>query len=93
MAEAEQLDGTRIAINHQLREATRTLGEQLLVRSGRGLQYPSSAYRRALRKDDNWTGLSAKTAAQLRSHVSTLIPNGRMTAAKIFSPCVEGHGS
>jgi DNA-binding transcriptional LysR family regulator len=58
-AAAEELGVSQSAISHQLRELTRALGEQLLVRSGRGLAVTPSGQRLAERLSATFANLEA----------------------------------
>lgn len=58
-AAAEELSVSQSAISHQLRELTKALGEQLLVRSGRGLAVTPSGQRLAERLSATFANLDA----------------------------------
>jgi DNA-binding transcriptional LysR family regulator len=58
-AAAEELGVSQSAISHQLRELTRALGEQLLVRSGRGIAVTPSGQRLSERLSATFANLEA----------------------------------
>jgi DNA-binding transcriptional LysR family regulator len=58
-AAAEELGVSQSAISHQLRDLTRALGEQLLVRSGRGLAVTSAGQRLSERLSATFANLEA----------------------------------
>ena len=56
---AEELGVSQSAVSHQIRELTRVLGEQLLVRQGRGIAVSPTGQRLAERLADTFAGLQS----------------------------------
>lgn len=79
---AEELGVSQSAVSHQMRDLTETLGEQLLVRSGRGVDLTPTGHRLAEKLGHVFTGLQSSLDDVIGGNRKTL----RLAVCSCFGP-------